>query len=114
MEIKKIYKCGKSNVEICEAFMAQSFKDRLIGLMFSKAKKQGLLLYKTKSIHTSFMLFTLDVYFLDKNFKVIKVLCGLKPWRITGYYYNAVYVLEVPTGSFAPLICGDQLEVKHV
>ena len=74
---------------------ADNYLKRLIGLMFKKDIDYGLLfiLGYGSGIHTCFMRFNIDVYFIDEN-KIIFEKITLKPWK----YYNpskkAKYVLE--------------------
>lgn len=74
---------------------ADTYLKRLIGLMFKKDIDYGLLfiLRYGSGIHTCFMRFNIDVYFIDEN-KIIFEKITLKPWK----YYNpskkAKYVLE--------------------
>ena len=79
---------------------ADNYFKRLIGLMFKKDIDYGLIfiLKYGSSIHTCFMRFSIDVYFLDEN-KIIFDKVTLKPWR----YYNprkkAKYILETKENS---------------
>lgn len=74
---------------------ADNYLKRLIGLMFKKDIDYGLLfiLGYGSGIHTCFMRFNIDVYFIDEN-KIIFEKITLKPWK----YYNpskkAKYILE--------------------
>lgn len=67
------------NVNITEA---KGFKKRLIGLMFKKRIKHGILFKNCRSIHTFFMFDKIDVIATDKNDNIIKQYKDVKPWRI--------------------------------
>ena len=71
--------------------IADNYFKRLIGLMFKRDIDYGLLIILKygSGIHTCFMFFTIDVYFLDENRIVIEKV-RLKPWR----YYNVLEVKE--------------------
>lgn len=99
-----------------EVYLANTFVDRLVGLMFKPAEKAITLLIKpTQSIHTCFMRFNLDVVFLNQDKKVIKIIKNMKPWRMTGFYYKASMALEIPAGKLPTEIAiGQQLEFKDV
>jgi len=103
---------------VCQkAKFASSFFERLKGLMFSKNLPDcdGLLLSPCNSIHTFFMNYSLDVIFLDNQFKVIKILRGLKPWRLSWIYFRSTQVLEMKAGSLNnEIIEGDMLEALDV
>ena len=93
--------------------IANSVMSRMKGLMFSFELPDcdSLLLAPCNSIHTFFMLYKIDVIFLDKNFKVIKVIYDLSPWRVTWFYFKAHQVLEMKAGTMKKDIkAGDVLE----
>lgn len=88
--------------------------DRMKGLMFSEKLPQcdGFLIRPCNSIHTFFMLYPLDVLFLNNNFEVVKVIYNLSPWRMTGIYFKSNQVLEMQAGTMPPNIAlGEKLEV---
>ena len=74
---------------------ADNFLKRLIGLMFKKDIDYGLLfiLKYGSSIHTCFMRFNIDIYFLDEN-KIIIDKVTLKPWKYYKPAKKAKYLLE--------------------
>ena len=85
--------------------------------MFIKEMKgmDGVLLDPCNSIHNCFVRFSLDVVFIDKNLKVLKVIRNFKPWRFTKIYFRAKCVLELPAGKLIDEIKeGDELEVSGV
>ena len=72
----------------------------------------GLLIKKCNSIHTFFMKFSIDVVFLDKNYKVMRIYRNKRPWRLTPLVLGASQVLEVESGKLPFLLSeGDKLEV---
>lgn len=93
--------------------VAESFVDRLIGLMFCSSNKSfSLLIRPCNSIHTFFMNFPIDVYFLDKNLRVIKKIKKMKPWHITGLYWRSNAVLEIPSkNATCEFNVGEELEL---
>ena len=60
----------------------------------------GLVIAPSNSVHTFFMRFPLDVVFLDRDLKVVRVVHGLRPWRVAGAR-RAVAALELPAGAAA-------------
>lgn len=97
--------------------LADSFSLRLLGLMFSKdlGERNGLLIEPCNSIHTFFMNYDLDVIFLNKENKVVKVFRNLRPWRMTRMYFTASKVLEMMGGSLnVELSPGDQLDIECI
>ena len=92
---------------------AEGFFEKLQGLMFKKEMNgRGGLLFETKSIHTHFMRFPIDVIFLSKNHSVVKIIHSMKPWRITGIYFKAKFAIELAGGSLESSIkVGDKLDM---
>ena len=58
----------------------------------------GMLIDSTPSVHMFFMRFPIDVVFLDRDWKVVSVRHGLRPWRVAGAR-GAVAALELPAGA---------------
>ena len=79
---------------------ADTYLKRLIGLMFKKDIDYGLLfiLRYGSSIHTCFMRFSIDVYFLDEN-KIIFDKVTLTPWKYYKKKKKAKYILETKENS---------------
>jgi len=93
---------------------AKNWLDRLIGLMFAERtiKIDGLLIEPCNSIHTCFMKFNLDLFFLNKNNEIVCIIRNLKPWRFTRPYFQARKVLEVKEGIIPQHVqIGDKLEL---
>lgn len=85
------------NKEYKDVYVAKSFMERFKGLMFvSKQKSFNLLIKNCNSIHTCFMKFNIDVFCLDKNFKVVKIYKNIKPFRFVLPVKNTYNILEIP------------------
>ena len=84
-----------------EILIANSFFTRLAGLMFRKKlpKATALLLTSCNSVHMCFMRFAIDVIYLDKEFKIIKVEQNLKPWIGLSICSKAWATLEMTAGE---------------
>ena len=94
--------------------VANTFYQRLKGLMFSKEMRDfdGLIINPCNSIHTFFMCYNIDVLFLDKEYKIIKIIRDLTPWKMTLVYFKASQVLELYGGTLSPDVHeGERLEV---
>lgn len=95
-----------------EVRLADGIWSRFWGLMGRKALLEGraLLLRPSSSIHTAFMRFPIDVVFLDRSLRVVKVVPGLKPFRAT-IALGAHSALELNAGAAveAGVQKGDQL-----
>lgn len=97
--------------------LASGMIDRMIGLMFKKEMNgfDGLLIDPCNSIHTFFMRYPLDLLFIGKDNKIIKVIRDMQPWRMTWMYYKSHKVLELKAGTLPLAIKeGDILEVTNV
>lgn len=100
-----------------DILVADTMMSRMVGLMFKKSLvgADGLLINPCNSIHTFFMRYSLDIVFLSKDDKIIKIIRNIKPWRMTWIYFKARKTLELPAGKL-PLDVkeGDRMEVVHV
>jgi uncharacterized membrane protein (UPF0127 family) len=97
--------------------IADNLWTRLVGLMFRQAPKDfdGLLIDPCRSIHTFFMKYALDIVFISRKGRVIKILRNLAPWRMTWIYFRSDIALEMPAGKLpADIKEGMMLEVKDV
>ena len=100
-----------------DILIAESLISRMIGLMFKQRLEgaDGLLIDPCRSIHTFFMRYSLDIVFISKDNKIIKIIRDMKPWRVTWIYFRATKTLELPSGKLPmDLKEGDSLEVKGV
>src|SRR3954468_6500584 len=60
----------------------------------------GMLIDAAPSVHMFFMRFPLDVVFVDRDMKVVRVVGRLRPWRVAGPR-RAAAALELPAGAAA-------------
>jgi len=117
-------KDGEANLPVLadKVLVADSFFSRLKGLMFKKglADGEGLLLTKTKQIHTCWMRFTIDVFYLKKTDQHTYMVVGLdpnmKPWKFGRLYREATHVLELNKGIIDnySINIGDQLKISKI
>lgn len=113
----KIKVKGSENYIANDVHIAQTMRDRMLGLMFSSEipRGDGLLLSPCNSIHTFFMNYPIDVLFLDKNNTVVKIYHSLAPWRITPIFFRSRKVLELRAGTLSKDIkVGTTIEVEDV
>ena len=75
---------------------AKSFKERLLGLMFKKDIKEGLLFNNCRSIHTFFMKEPIDIICTDKKDNIIKTYKSVKPNKILIAPKNTKNIYELP------------------
>ena len=64
--------------------VAATARTRLLGLTALAAvpSSAGLLLARTRSVHTCFMRFALDLLWLDAHGRVMRVDLAVGPWRV--------------------------------
>jgi uncharacterized membrane protein (UPF0127 family) len=105
-------KCPEKNIVLGKKIkIAESLWDRLIGLMFKEKMEgfDGLLIRRCNSVHTCFMRYNLDLVFLDRNQRVVKIIRDLRPYRFTGSL-KASEVLELRSGDLKKEISlGDRI-----
>ena len=92
--------------------MKDTFLGRLIGLLATKNLKagQGIILKPCTQIHTCFMRFAIDVVFISKDFKVLKVIKNMRAWKFSPIVLKSIYTLEVAAGEIKDLKEGDQVK----
>jgi uncharacterized membrane protein (UPF0127 family) len=99
-----------------EAFEADSFLERARGWLGRRRVQpgEGLWLRPCSSVHSFGMAIPLDLVFLDRELRVLKVVPNLRPWRLCASW-NAHSALELPEGSVraAGLKEGDRLNVQE-
>ena len=74
---------------------------RMVGLLGRRRldEGEGLLLAPCNSIHTAFMRFPIDVLYLNWEYKVVKAVRNLRPFRFSACFRGAHAVLELPVGA---------------
>ncbi|HHW02203.1 MAG TPA: DUF192 domain-containing protein [Thermoanaerobacterales bacterium] len=79
---------------------ATNFTGRLVGLIFTTNFKTGmaLLIVPCSSVHTWFLRYAIDVVFLDRGNRILKVAQSIPPFRIGPVVRGAAKVLELPAG----------------
>lgn len=102
------------NQVVCSIEKADTFWQRLRGLMFRKElqSKRGLLLRRCSKIHTCFMRFTIDVIYLDEYDTVMESET-VKPWRIGKRVKGAKHVLELPEGNKEQYPVGTRIRLEE-
>ena len=74
----------------------------------------GLWIVPCEAIHMFFMRFPIDVVYLDKQRRIVKIVPELKPWRLSASL-KAHSVLELPAGAAAEAGAepGDEIEIRR-
>lgn len=97
------------------ADIADTSKKRKIGLLkHTKLEPgEGLWITPCEAVHTIGMKFPIDIVFLDKQRRVVKIRSDVQRWRMAACL-RAHSVLELPSGraEATETVAGDQLEFE--
>jgi uncharacterized protein len=65
-------------------------------------------------MHMFFMRFPIDIVFLDRRGRVVKINCALKPWRVSSMVFGARKALELAAGAAvrSGTEVGDQIDIE--
>ncbi len=97
------------------ADIADTSRTRKVGLLkHTKLEKgEGLWITPCEAVHTIGMKFPIDIVFLNKKRRVIKIRSEVPKWRIAASLW-AHSILELPSGTAVATrtAVGDQLELE--
>jgi uncharacterized membrane protein (UPF0127 family) len=107
----------RSTIVAADVAVARSFLARGRGLMLERAFPLGsaLVIDPCSSIHMFFMRFPIDVLYMDRDDRVVRVQHRIKPWRIGPLFTRgARYVIELPAGAIesSETQVGDELQIQ--
>jgi len=108
----------ETNKIIAEDLMvATGLFSRAIGLLGRKSINTnfGIMFPKCRSIHTHFMMFPIDIIFVDDKTCITELFENLKPWKILiSKNKESSHIIEMTTGTIkrSNLTIGSQLELK--
>ena len=92
------------NITLAENIeLADTPLKRMKGLLFRKTleKSTALIIRPTSSIHTFFMQFPIDIVFLDKDNKILKLRRDVIPFRLISCPLSAKTTIEFPAGTLS-------------
>lgn len=96
--------------------LANTALKRLRGLLGRAAlsPQEALWLRPCNSVHTWWMRFAIDVIFLDRELRIVRLVENLRPFRLTRPSRQAVSVIEMAAHSITRLNLqvGEQLRVS--
>ncbi len=100
-KIMKLIDTTNDNIIGDKIEIAESFWSKTVGLLNRKKlkKDEGLLLKKTRSIHSIGMKFNFDAIYLDKDFKIVEIHHNIKPNKVLPIVFNAKHTLEVAANT---------------
>jgi len=85
--------------QLLRAFDSESRRRGLLGVDRLQPG-HALIIAPTTAIHTWFMRFPIDVAFVSRDGRVVKVRHQLRPWRMSGVI-RGYAVIELPAGTLA-------------
>ena len=103
----------QNTIVAAQTLIAKTYWQRFLGLMFRKSMEtsEALVFYRAPSIHMFFMNFAIDVIFLDKNMRVVKIVSGLKPYRLANCF-NSYCTIELADGVAEKTVAiNDEIEL---
>jgi uncharacterized protein len=98
-----------------QAGWCSSLWSRFRGLMFRRSLPPGggIVLVPCGSVHMAFMWMALDVVYVDRDLRVVKLVSRLKPYRLSFGGRRAHAAIELPAGTLdgTAVAVGDALRV---
>lgn len=95
------------NFKICKSIFSQTR-----GLMFSKPKNLVFIFDREKkvSVHSFFVFFNIDLFYLDRKKRIIEIKRNMKSFSHYSPSKSASYLVEMPSKNVnQKLTVGDQL-----
>ena len=82
------------------AVIADTLSARIKGLLGRKKLGEGeaLVIKPCNSVHNFFMRFSIDLLFVDRQDRIVKIVQAMPPFRLSSISLNASYVIELPAG----------------
>ena len=117
MQTVQIFNVAKGAVIAQQAKLTVSFGQRMKGLLGqdSLVANEALILKPCSSIHTFFMRFAIDVLFLDKNMRIVRLIQNMPPNRLSPIVWASKMAIELPAGKISQTNTqiGDRIEIKN-
>lgn len=86
---------------ITEARLLNSFRAKFFGFAFQELQSitEPVILFPCRSIHTFFMRFSIDAFFVSAGGQVVKIIRDLPPGKVVFPVRGAKLVLETPADT---------------
>lgn len=94
---------------------ARTAAERVRGLLGRKPLDPGsaLVIVPARQVHTFGMRYALDVCFCDRSWRVLHVVRGMRPRRVTRWVPRARIAVETVSGGLTRAAPGDQLSLEE-
>jgi uncharacterized membrane protein (UPF0127 family) len=81
----------------------------------SLSEGSALIIAPSSAVHTFFMRFPIDLAFVSREGRVLKLCAGVRPWRISAAW-RAFAVIELPVGALnrSDTRTGDMLHIAGI
>lgn len=95
---QKIFNTTRKTTVADQVKVAGTFFARMVGLLNRGPLNQGeaLVILSCRQIHMVFMRFSIDVIFVDKNYKVVGLVRNIPPFGFSPVFWKASFAIEVP------------------
>jgi uncharacterized protein len=107
----------RNTVLAANADMADTSASRRTGLLKHERLEpgEGLWIVPCESVHTFFMKFPIDIVYLDRNKRVLKVRNAVPAWRLSACL-KAHSILELPAGTIesTATAAGDIMQIEKI
>ena len=112
---RRVENTRNGNVVAADLILAFDSTSRNKGLLQRESLADGsaLILAPCTAVHTFFMKFPIDIAFLSRDGRVLKVRAAVPAWRMAGAL-RAFCVIELAAGSLArsETVAGDRLVIS--
>jgi uncharacterized membrane protein (UPF0127 family) len=93
-----------------------TFPEKLTGYMMQSRPglNTGILMLNTSRVHTAFMKFPLDLFYLDRSWKIAGITQNIPPFKFPPSFSGCRHIIEVPHGGIDPwpdIQVGDRLSI---
>ncbi|MBN1334481.1 MAG: DUF192 domain-containing protein [Deltaproteobacteria bacterium] len=106
----------RSTILAARASRVDKVWGRMRGLLGAPplAPGEGMILDPCRSVHTFFLGYSIDVVFVARDGRVVGIVPGLRPWRLSGWFGDARAAVELPSGTTATTgtVAGDLLGLE--
>jgi len=103
MELVAVFNSTKGVLLAERAMLADTPPSRRRGLLGTDRLEDGsgMVLVPCRQVHTFGMRYAIDVVFVDRSLRVLRVVEGMRPWRLGAPVPRAAAAIELPDGKAA-------------